>query len=243
MAKKENPGDKIIVALDTPDLKKAKKLVKALHKKIYHFKVGSELYTAHGPEAVKAIRWAGGHVFLDLKFHDIPNTVDGAVREATEQNIFMLTVHISGGFQMMEAARRAAEEVARRKKVKRRPKIVGVTILTSLSERELRDEIGMNRPVDEMVLHLAELADRAGLDGVVASGKELPLIRSKMGKDLIVVTPGIRPAWSVKGDQTRIVTPQKAIQMGADYLVIGRPITEAKDPIEAADKVIQELSA
>ncbi len=242
MSKKENFGDRLIVALDTPDLKRVKRLVKSLHKMIPHFKVGSELYTAHGPEAVKAVRWAGGHVFLDLKFHDIPNTVAGAVREAAKMNVFMMTIHAIGGFQMMEAARQASEEMARRKKIKRRPKLVGVTILTSMSEHELKNEVGIERPLDQTVLHFAEMADRAGLDGIVASGRELALIRSKMGKDLLVVTPGIRPEWSVKGDQSRIMTPKKAIDLGADYLVIGRPITEAKDPLEAAKKVIAEIA-
>ena len=241
MKTKESVNDKIIVALDTPDLKWAKRLVKRLHKIIHHFKVGSELYTAHGPEAVKAVRWAGGHVFLDLKFHDIPNTVAGAVREATRENVFMMTVHASGGSQMMEAAMQAAEEVVRKKKVKRRPKIVGVTVLTSISEQEMQNELSIAKPLDQHVLHLAKMADHAGLDGIVASARELPIIRSKMGRDFLVVTPGIRPEWSVKGDQSRVMTPKKALSLGADYLVIGRPITAAKDSLEAAQKLIQEL--
>ncbi len=243
---KKKQSDKIIVALDTPDLKRVKKLVKALHKVIPHFKIGSELFTAHGPDAIKTVRWAGGHVFLDLKYHDIPNTVDGAIRQATELNVFMMTVHAIGGFQMMEAAHRAAEEAARKKKVKRRPKIVGVTVLTSFSEQEYQDTIGVGSEsapsIEQSVIHLARMAERAGLDGIVASGRELALIRSKLGRDLLVVTPGIRPKWSVKGDQSRIMTPKKALDLGADYLVIGRPITESKDPVEAAERVVAEIA-
>lgn len=239
--KKRLSSENIIVALDTPDLKQVKKIVKALHKTIPHFKVGSELFSVHGPEAVKAVRWAGGHVFLDLKYHDIPNTVAGAVREATKLNIFMMTVHASGGIAMMEAARAAAEEMSRRRKVKRRPKIVGVTVLTSLSEADLQTSLGLEKSLEETVIRLANNADQAGLDGVVASGRELELIRSKVSRDMIVVVPGIRPAWAVKGDQSRIMTPRKAMDLGADYLVIGRPITQAKDPIEAAYKVIEEM--
>ena len=240
--KKSNAGDKIIVALDSPDLKQVKKLVKTLHKVIPNFKIGSELYTAHGPEAIKAVRWVGGHVFLDLKFHDIPNTVAGAVRAATLMNVSMMTIHAIGGFQMLEAARQAAEEASRKRKVKRRPKLLAVTVLTSMSEEELRKEVGIENPVEQTVLRFAEMADRAGMDGVVASGRELATIRSNFGHDLLVVTPGIRPAWSVKGDQTRVMTPQKALELGADYLVIGRPITQAKDPKEAALRVLQEIS-
>lgn len=237
-----NWGERMVVALDTPDLRRAKRLVKLLHKRIPNFKVGSELFTACGLEAVKAVRWAGGLVFLDLKYHDIPNTVAGAVREATKLNVAMMTIHASGGYQMMEAARHAAEEMVRKKKAKRRPKILGVTVLTSMTERELEDNFGVKRSVDETVLRLAQMANQAGLDGVVASGRELPVIRAKMGNDFLVVTPGIRPAWSLKGDQSRIMTPKKAIELGADYLVIGRPITEAKNPLEAAEKVIAEVS-
>ncbi|PIQ86063.1 MAG: orotidine-5'-phosphate decarboxylase [Candidatus Omnitrophica bacterium CG11_big_fil_rev_8_21_14_0_20_45_26] len=242
MSKKKKRSDQIIVALDTADLKWAKKLVKLLHKRIRLFKVGKELYTAWGTEAVKAVRWEGGHIFLDLKFHDIPNTVAGAVREATKQNVFMMTVHTMGGSQMLEAARRAVEETVRRKRVKRRPKLMGVTVLTSINEHELKSELWIERPLQKTVLHLAEMADRAGLDGVIASGRELAVIRRHLGKDLLVVTPGIRPAWATKGDQRRIMTPQKALSLGADYLVIGRPITAAKDPLEAAEKVIEEIS-
>lgn len=244
MSKKKKPfalSEKIIVALDTPDLKQVKKLVKALHKIIPHFKIGSELFSAWGPEAIKAVRWAGGHVFLDLKYHDIPNTVAGAVREATRFNIFMMTVHTSGGIAMMEAARAAAEEISRKRKIKRRPRIMGVTILTSFNEVDLRTTLGLDRSLEETVIRLANNADQAGLDGVVASGRELELIRARVSRDMIVVVPGIRPAWAVKGDQSRIMTPKKAIELGADYLVIGRPITQAKDPVEAAYKVIDEI--
>lgn len=239
----EQYRDRIIIALDTPDLKRAKQLVKTLRKVVSHFKVGSELFTAWGHEAIKSVRWAGGHVFLDLKYHDIPNTVAGAIREAAKLNVSMLTIHTSGGFQMMEAARHAAEETARRQKVKRRPKIFGVTILTSLNERELKETLAVEKSLEKTVQNLAGMADKAGLDGVVASGNELSLIRSKVGKDFLVITPGIRPAWSVKGDQSRVMTPKRAFDLGANYLVIGRPITEAKDPLEAAQRVIEEVSS
>ncbi len=241
--KKENPAEKIIVALDTQDLNKAKKIVKKLHKIIPHFKIGSELFTAHGPEAVKALRWVGGHIFLDLKFHDIPNTVAGAVRSATALNVFMMTIHTIGGSEMMQAARKAAEEVARSKKLKRRPKLLGVTVLTSINQEVLKKEIGIDDSVDKTVLRYAEMAEHAGMDGVVCSGRELAKIRSKLDQDMLVVVPGIRPAWSVPGDQERIMTPQKALALGADYLVIGRPITAARDQKEAAERVIDEIKA
>lgn len=241
MKSKENPAEKIIVALDTQDLDKAKKIVKRLHRIIPHFKIGSELYTAHGPEAVKALRWVGGHIFLDLKFHDIPNTVAGAVRSATALNVFMMTVHAIGGVEMMEAARQAAEEVARKMKLKRRPKLLGVTVLTSINQEVLTKEIGIEDSVDKTVLRFAEMAERAGMDGVVCSGRELAKVCPKLDKDMLIVVPGIRPAWSVAGDQERIMTPKKALGLGADYLVIGRPITAARDPIEAAERVIEEI--
>ena len=242
----EKYRDRIIVALDTPDLKRVKYLVKLLRKVVSHFKVGSELFTAWGPEAIKTVRWAGGHVFLDLKYHDIPNTVARAVREAAKLNISMLTIHTAGGFSMMEAARLAAEETLQRKKAKRRLKIFGVTVLTSLNQKEWNGITGVGlKPapaIGQTVLHLAQMANEAGLDGVVASGQELPLIRSQVGKDFLVITPGIRPSWSVKGDQTRVMTPKRALELGADYLVIGRPITEVKDPLETAHKLIEEIA-
>jgi len=241
MKKKQSAGEKIIVALDTPDLKRAKRLVKLLRHLIPNFKIGSELYTMHGPDAVKAVRWAGGHVFLDLKYHDIPNTVAGAVRAATLMNVFMISIHAAGGREMMEAARRAMEEGARKRRVRRRPKLVAVTVLTSMSEEILHSEVGIGASLNETVTRFARMAELTGMDGVVASARELPVRRSAFGRDLLVVTPGIRPAWSVQGDQTRIVTPEKALALGADYLVIGRPITQAKDPREAAERLIREV--
>ncbi|MCA9396082.1 MAG: orotidine-5'-phosphate decarboxylase [Candidatus Omnitrophica bacterium] len=225
----------VIVALDVPDLRDAKQLVKELVWAIRYFKVGKELFTSCGPEVVKMIRDLGGKVFLDLKYHDIPNTVAGSIRAACELGVFMVNVHASGGRKMLQAAR---DEVM---KAKSKPLLIGVTVLTSMKQQDL-SEISVNRSIDEQVVHLARLSQSAGLDGVVASGLEAPMIRKACGKEFKIVTPGVRPQWAATDDQQRILTPDQAFQNGADYIVIGRPITKAPNPLDAAKKVLEEIN-
>ncbi|MBI1977457.1 MAG: orotidine-5'-phosphate decarboxylase [Candidatus Omnitrophica bacterium] len=232
--------ERIIVALDTADLRFAKRLVRELKDVIKIFKIGSEFFTAHGPKAVRAIKDLGAEVFLDLKYHDIPNTVAHAVQAATRLGVFMFNVHVPGGLQMMQEACIAAVDEAKKLNMTP-PKLIGVTLLTSLSQKEVTNQIGIAKPINDIVLHYAELAQKAGLDGIVASAKEVEKIRAKFGPQFLIITPGIRPTWAEKGDQERVTTPRQAFELGASYIVIGRPITEAKDPLEAASRVFEEL--
>lgn len=210
--------DKLIVALDVDTLGEAEKFVDKLYSAVKMFKVGSQLFTACGPQAVEMITKKGARVFLDLKSHDIPNTVKKAVEAASKLQVFMLTVHLSGGKEMLQAAAG----------VPNRPKIVGVTILTSQSEDNTANR----------VLDLARLAKEAGLDGVVCSVAETKMIKKESGKDFIVVNPGIRPKDSQVNDQKRVATPKEAIEAGADFIVMGRPILEAKDPLKLIEGLI-----
>ncbi|MGA2282055.1 MAG: orotidine-5'-phosphate decarboxylase, partial [Verrucomicrobiota bacterium] len=216
------------------------------------FKVGSELFTAEGPVPVRYLVTTGHRVFLDLKFHDIPNTVRAAAREAAELGVSMVNVHASGGRKMMEAAlegaRSAVQSVSRRMPGsagiavgdEARPRVLAVTILTSLASQDL-EELGISGMPVEAVLRLARLAQSAGLDGVVASPREISAIRQACGPGFLIVTPGIRPASAATDDQARIATPASAIVAGADYLVVGRPITGAPDPVAAADAIVAEM--
>lgn len=239
--KKSGLKERVIVALDTSDLKYAKKLVGLLKDSVKVFKIGSELFTSHGPKAVKMVQESGANVFLDLKFHDIPNTTAQAARAAARLGVFMFNVHASGGLQMMQEACVASADEARKRNLTP-PKLIAVTLLTSLSQEEVDKEIEFKKGVAEMVLDFAQLASRAGLDGVVASAMEVKKIKSKIGPQFLIVTPGIRPLGAERGDQRRVVTPAEAFQLGSDYIVIGRPITEAPDPKEAAERIFQELS-
>ncbi len=235
-----DPKKKIIVALDTADMRFAKKIIRLLKNTVKIFKVGKEFFTAHGPKAVSAVKEAGAEVFLDLKYHDIPNTVAQAARAAVRLGVFMFNVHIPGGLQMMQEACVAVADEARKSNVPP-PKLIGVTLLTSLSQEEVTKQIGLTKSINDIVLGYAELAQKAGLDGVVASAREITAIRSKLGPDFLIVTPGIRPVWAERGDQERVMTPSEALRLGANYLVIGRPITEAKDPKAAVQRIFQEL--
>ena len=232
--------ERIIVALDTADMRIAKKLISSLKDLVKMFKVGNEFFTAHGPKAVQVVRDAGAEIFLDLKYHDIPNTVAQAARSAVNLGVSMFNVHASGGLQMMQEACMACADEARKRNLPS-PKLIGVTLLTSLSQEEVTKQIGISKSINDTVLHYAELVQKAGLDGVVASPREIELIRSKFGSKFLIVTPGIRPAWAERGDQERIMTPKDALKLGADYIVIGRPITGAKDPREAALRIFEEL--
>jgi len=197
------------------------------------------LFTAYGPDAVKMVHDKGAKVFLDLKFHDIPNTVAHAVRSAAKLGVFMMNIHAMGGSEMMSAASSAAAEAAAANPGNR-PILLGVTVLTSMDQASI-GEIGVDRKIGEEVITLARLAKDAGLDGVVASPNETSLIRQNLGKDFVIVTPGIRPAGSEKGDQKRTMAPDSAIRAGADYIVVGRPVIEAKDPAGAAKNIIKEM--
>jgi orotidine-5'-phosphate decarboxylase len=234
------PEDRLLVALDVAGLGEAEALMGRLAGAVTGCKIGTQLFTAAGPAAVEAARKRGLRVFLDLKFHDIPNTVAGAVREATRLGVFMLNVHASGGLAMMRAAAGAAATAARDFAVPR-PLCLGVTVLTSLDRRALEREVGVPASVEAHVLALAERAHDAGLDGCVASPREIRMLRLALGDRWVLVTPGIRPAERAD-DQVRVATPRQAIAAGADYLVVGRPITAAADPAAAAHEILEQLA-
>ncbi len=228
-----NPKDRLIVALDVDSRERAEGLVEELGPYVGMFKVGKELFTAEGPEVVRSIVAGGGRVFLDLKFHDIPNTVAKAVGAASQLGAFFVTLHIAGGRAMLEAAASALPAEG--------TQLLGVTVLTSHTDETLK-ETGARGTVAETVRRLAILARESGIDGVVCSPHEITLIRESAGDDLVIVTPGIRPKGSAKGDQARVTTPLEALRLGSDYIVVGRPITEASSPKDAAQAIVEELS-
>jgi orotidine-5'-phosphate decarboxylase len=229
----------IIVALDTGSREHALETARALRGTVGLFKVGLELYTASGPSVVKDLKGLGAEVFLDLKFHDIPNTVARAVGEGARLGVALMDLHLSGGSAMI---RRAVDEMGAVCDLHRirRPALLGITVLTSLGPGDLAG-LGISRGPEEQVLALAELGREAGLDGVVASARELPALRKRFGPEWILVTPGIRPEGSPPDDQVRTLTPREAMEAGADYLVIGRPITGAADPVAAAREILRSL--
>jgi orotidine-5'-phosphate decarboxylase len=236
------PADRLIVALDVDSIDSATRLVDTLAGQVTRFKIGSQLYTAAGPSVVDAVKKRGGEVFLDLKFHDIPNTVEGAAREAVRLGVFMFNVHASGGRAMMRAAAKGAADAAQTLGVAR-PLVIAVTVLTSLDRAALASELHVASSVEGHVLHLCTLAREAGLDGNVASPNEIRAIRNAMGRAWAIVTPGVRPAGSERNDQSRVATPRAAVEAGADYLVVGRPITGAPDPVRAAAAILAEMHA
>lgn len=227
----------VVVALDYNNATDALALADQLDPALCRVKVGKELFTAAGPQLVRELGARGFQVFLDLKFHDIPNTVASAIKAAAELGVWMVNVHASGGARMMRAAAEALREFG-----ERRPLLIAVTVLTSTAEEELV-ETGVSRPLQEQVLSLAALARSCGLDGVVCSAREAQALRNQCGKDFSLVTPGIRPAGAAAGDQRRIVTPAQALAWGADYLVIGRPITAADQPLAALRGILSEIGA
>jgi orotidine-5'-phosphate decarboxylase len=237
-----DPRDRLIVAVDVETLAEAERLVDRLQGLVTRFKIGSQLFTAAGPAAVESVHKRGAEVFLDLKFHDIPNTVAGAAREAARMGVLMFNVHASGGRAMMRAAAEGAATAAR-ELGRRRPLVLAVTVLTSLDRRALSEELAVAASVEGHVLHLAGLAAAAGLDGCVASPNEVAALRTNRGPAWVIVTPGVRPAGSATGDQSRIATPRAAARAGAHYLVVGRPITAAPDPARAAEAVLQEMAS
>lgn len=229
--------DRLIVALDYDNWPQAEKTVEMLPEARW-FKVGLELFLASRGEAPRRLQEAGRKVFLDLKFHDIPNTVAQAVRQAALSGADMINVHAAGGREMMKKAAQALREEAGKQK-KEAPLLIAVTVLTSLNEQDM-GELGL-RQVSETVKKWATLAREAGLDGVVASPNEIELIRQACGPGFKIICPGVRPAWAAAGDQKRVLTPGEAVQKGADYLVVGRPITRAEDPGKAALLIMEEM--
>lgn len=228
-------NSKIIVALDFNNLEQAKALVNQLDPKLCKLKVGKEMFTLFGPDWVKMLVDKGFPVFLDLKFHDIPNTVAKACLATAELGVWMINLHACGGLKMMQTASKALL------KLKNRPLLTAVTVLTSMDQTQF-DQIGYNKTIEQQVLHLAQLAQQADLDGVVCSAQEASQLRAQLKKPFCLVTPGIRPEGSHKDDQSRIMTPLQAINAGSDYLVIGRPITQASDPLKALCDISETLA-
>ena len=231
-----NSKDRLIVALDVPGATQARQIVQAIGDAATTYKIGKQLFTAEGPQVVRDLVASGRKVFLDLKYHDIPNTVAAAVRSAAELGVSMLTVHASGGSKMLKAAVEAASQSPAK------PMVLAATVLTSLSDSDLR-EVGIAGDVLSQVLRLGALARAAGCGGVVASAQEARELRRELGEGLAIVTPGVRPAGSSAGDQARVVTPKDAIAAGATYLVVGRPILDAPDPAKAAQQIADEIAA
>jgi len=226
----------IIVALDYDNQQDVINLVEQLDSSLCRLKIGKELFTACGPDIVKRVQDLGFDVFLDLKFHDIPATVAKACATAANLGVWMLNVHAMGGSDMLKAARVAIDES------NNTPLLVAVTILTSFDQRQL-NEIGLNRELDKQVLRLAELTNSSGLDGVVCSAREAQFIRSQLNSDFLLVTPGIRPSGSQQNDQKRVMTPKMALERGVNYLVIGRPITQAERPLNMLNDILVQINS
>ena len=228
--------DRLIVALDVSSAAQARQIVQSIGESASTYKVGKQLFTAEGPQIVRDLVASGRKVFLDLKFHDIPNTVAGAVGEAANLGVTMLTVHASGGSKMLKAAAEAAAQSASK------PMVLAVTVLTSLSDADL-SELGVAGSVATQVLRLGAIARNAGCGGLVASALEARELRLELGNDFAIVTPGVRPAGTAVGDQARVLTPAEAIAAGATYLVVGRPILAAPDQSDAAGRIVQEIES
>lgn len=233
--------DRLIVALDVSSVEEARAIVKDLREHVGMFKIGLELYASAGLSLFEMMRQEGISVFFDGKFHDIPNTVAQASRNITRQGVAMFNVHATGGSAMLKAAADACREAVSDNKDGKRPYLIAVTVLTSMSAETLKDELKVNEEVMSYVTSLARLSKQSGLDGVVASAREAAAIRQACGPEFLIVTPGIRPEWAAADDQKRIVTPAQAIKDGADFLVIGRPITAAPDRKAAAQKILEEM--
>jgi len=232
-----SPTERIYVALDTPDVDKAVSIAESLVGHVGGVKLGMEFYYANGPEGARAVNAVGMPLFLDLKFHDIPNTVAGAVRSTLALKPAILNVHAQGGPAMMRAAQGTLDDADGVK-----PLLIAVTVLTSLGDEDLQ-AIGVNDAAEQQVVRLAKLTQSCGLGGVVCSPREIKAIRAACGADFKLIVPGIRPEWAAVGDQKRITTPSQAICDGADYIVIGRPITGADSPLDAAKRIADELAA
>ena len=233
-------SERLILALDVPEHDYALEIVDKYSDYINIFKVGLELFSSCGPKIVEDIKKKGKKVFLDLKFHDIPNTVAKAALSATRLGVYMFNLHASGGLEMMKRCKDSVVEVCLKENIDR-PNILAVTVLTSLSREILKDELGIQYGLRTHVRHLSALALKAGLDGVVASAREVEIIRNHCGKGFLIVTPGIRPSWTPPDDQKRTMTPKDAIREGADYLVIGRAVLQQPDPLKAIELITLEI--
>lgn len=232
--------DRLIVALDTDDGEEIDWLSGTLIEIVPWVKIGFQAFSTLGTEAFPWLSERGHKIFLDLKFHDIPNTVARDVGTMTKHGANMINMHASGGFEMMQAARDSADDAAYEADIPR-PTLLGVTVLTSMDETNFQQNFGSERELTKQVVYLAQLAQEAGLDGVVASPLEIEPLRKACGDNFLIVTPGIRPKWAESNDQRRITTPAEAINKGADYIVVGRPIIEADDPLEAAEMILDEM--
>lgn len=234
-------SERIILALDVDTEQQALNLVEKLAPHVGAFKVGMQLFNSAGPGIVTKINDLGGKVFADLKFHDIPNTVGAAGRVMTRLNVFMFNVHAAGGKEMLQTAVKEVQNEASRLN-RKPPLVIAVTVLTSIAQEQLAQELLIpDLKVEDVVVRWAQMAEQTGIDGVVCSPREINAIRSACQPEFKIITPGIRPAWSEANDQKRITTPRAALDMGADYMVIGRPITQAPDPVAAAQRIIEEL--
>lgn len=235
--------NKICLALDVDTIEEATRLAKRLSKWVGIFKIGSHLFaTGQGKKIIDAIHGAGSEVFLDLKWHDIPNTVVNAAKVATSMGIYMMNVHALGGSNMMKTVTNSVTEVAKRNG-QRKPILIAITVLTSMSEEDLKNDLLINCSVTKYVEHLALMTKNSGFDGVVCSPKEISTIKQTCGTDFLAVTPGIRPTWMVKkDDQKRVTTPKQAIDNGADFIVVGRPILNSESPEKAAEMLLSEIS-
>lgn len=229
------------MALDVENEKEAYDLVKLLSPTISYYKVGMRLYTACGPRIIQGLKELGVKVFLDLKFHDIPNTVASTVEVVANFGIDMFNIHLSGGRKMIQAAVKAAGQSAQ-EAGKAKPLVLGVTVLTSLNEKMLRDEVGIEKQLEQHVVDLSLMGKESGINGVVASPREAALIRKECGEKFLIVSPGVRPLWAASGDQQRVFTPRLAVEAGADYMVIGRPIIKHRSPREALNMILSEIA-
>jgi orotidine-5'-phosphate decarboxylase len=233
--------DRLALALDVDNDREALAIVAELKDSVGLFKVGLQLFTAYGPDIVRRITGMGGRVFLDLKYHDIPNTVAKASAEAVKLGVSIFNVHSLGGLDMMKAAAESAKETAEKLNLPL-PVLLAVTILTSMDEKSMRKELKIIRSLRREVAHLARLAQRAGMHGVVASPQEIKTLRRAVRGEFIILTPGVRPEWADKDDQQRIMTPGEAVKAGADYIVVGRPVLKASDRRAAVEKILEEIT-
>lgn len=241
MTTREQMAGRIMVALDYPNAEAATSLIQQLEGIPCYMKVGMQLFYAAGPDFVRELKSRGYRVFLDVKMHDIPNTVKGGANSITKLGVDMFNVHAAGGVQMMQAAMAGVEEALAADPSLHKPTVIAVTQLTSTNERVMNEEIGIAGPVADCVVRYAQLTKQAGLDGVVASPQEVTLIKEACGTAFQTITPGIRPAGSAIGDQSRVMTPAEAFKQGTDYIVVGRPITAAANPREALESILKEL--
>lgn len=233
-------ADRLVLALDVDDEQTALRLVSDLKDHVGLFKVGHQLFTAYGPDIVRKIIGMGGRVFLDLKYHDIPNTVAKASAEAVKLGVSIFNVHALGGADMMKAAVESAKEAAEKRNMPL-PIVLAVTVLTSMDEMSLRKELKITRSLSREVSHLARLASRAGMHGVVASPREIRMLRRAIRGEFVILTPGVRPAWAAADDQKRVMTPGEAVFAGADYIVVGRPVLKAVDRKKAVEDILSEI--